>query len=70
MTTTDDLIDVQITNNGSIFSFRLMTQAAKDWVEENVQTESYQFMGSTLHVEHRYARDLAAGMQEAGLEIE
>ncbi len=62
--------DVIVHNGGSIFQFEPLTEAAKDWIEENVQAESWQFMGSSLCVEHRYAGDLAAGMIADGLVVE
>jgi hypothetical protein len=45
-------------------------QAGKDWITENVQTESWQWLGDTLAIESRFAAELADGMISAGLEIE
>jgi hypothetical protein len=58
--------DISIENHGTIFLFRLNTPAAAEWVSQNVQ-EDAQFFGDALAVEHRYAQDLAAGMQADGL---
>jgi len=58
--------DIQIENHGSIFLFRINSSAAHAWVSENVQDDA-QFFGDGLVVEHRYAADLAAAMQAAGL---
>lgn len=66
---TERTTDVIVTNHGSIFSFQPLTQAAKDWFEENVQIEDYQRLGGSICVEHRYARDLAQGIIDAGLEV-
>jgi hypothetical protein len=60
--------DVSIENHFSLFLFRLNTQAASDWVSENVQPDA-QFLGDALVVEPRYARELAVGMVAGGLEI-
>ncbi len=54
--------DISIENHGTIFLFRLNTPAAVEWVSQHVQ-EDAQFFGDALVVEHRYARDVAAGMQ-------
>ena len=58
--------DCLVENHGSIFLFRINSPAAYAWVSENVQDDA-QFLGDALVVEHRYARDLAAGMQADGL---
>jgi hypothetical protein len=59
--------DVNVTNHGSLLLFALLTNAAKDWVEENVAEP--QWFGYHLVCEHRYAADLVAGMRADGLEV-
>jgi hypothetical protein len=59
--------DIKIENHGSLFLFRLLTKAAREWVDENVATEGWEFMGNGLAVEHRMAAPLVEGMLEAGL---
>lgn len=60
-------IDFKVSNNGSTISFLLFSEAAKDWVVENVQLEAWQWMGtSTFIIDHRYADQLIAGMEDAG----
>ncbi len=61
--------DVLVVKHGSIFRFVLLTDAARQWVEENV-TDEHTMMGNALIVEHRYARDLADGMMKDGLKCE
>ncbi len=52
----------------SIYVFRLITPRAKAWVKENVQLESWQWMGdSSFAVDHRFVEDLAMGMKNAGM---
>ncbi len=60
--------DISIENHGTIFLFRLNTQAATEWVEEHVQSDA-QFFGDALVVEHRYARDLATAAVADGLAV-
>ncbi len=60
--------DISIENHGTIFLFRLNTQAATEWVEEHVQSDA-QFFGDALVVEHRYARDLAMAAVADGLAV-
>jgi hypothetical protein len=58
-------IDVTVRNEGTIWLFRPLTDAAKDWINENVG-ESLWWCDS-LACEHRYAPDLLGGMQDDGL---
>ncbi len=60
--------DVVVENHGSIFTFLPMTEAAQDWIRDNIQPDA-QWFGSALCVEARYAVDLAAGMQNDGLKL-
>lgn len=64
------MVDVTVQNEGTILLFHLNTEAAQEWVEHHVETESYQWFGPALVVEHRYADTLVAGMQNDGLEVE
>ena len=61
--------DVLVENHGSVFVFTPLTAAAREFVEEHVHLESYQWLGASFAVEHRYARDLAQGMIDDGLEV-
>lgn len=62
--------DVLVNNAGTLFTFCPLTARAKEWISENVQSESYQWLGATLCVEHRYAWGLAEGMKDAGLVLQ
>ena len=62
-------VDVLVSNHGSIFTFALLTDAAKDWVGEHVDPDA-QYFGGALVVEHRFAQDLADGMQGDGLQVQ
>lgn len=61
--------DIEVENGGSLFLFRPLTDAGREWLNENVAAESWQWFGGALAVEHRYAGDLAQGAQEAGLRV-
>ena len=62
--------DVCVENHGTLFTFILCTEAAEDWVDENVEIASHMWTNrKTFACEHRFAHDLAAGMQEAGLKV-
>jgi len=64
-TTTDVITD----RSGSIVGITPMTPAAREWIDENCQVESWQWMGLTLNVDHRYAADILEGMADDGLTI-
>jgi hypothetical protein len=59
--------DVLVANEGTVFLFNPLTKRAKDWIDDNVSSESWQWFGTTLVVDHRYAWGLAEGMTDAGL---
>ena len=62
--------DVKVANRGTLWQFILLTQAAKEWVEENVQIESYMRQGEDAFAcEHRYGPDLVQGMRDAELTV-
>jgi hypothetical protein len=62
--------DVLVANAGTVFTFCPLTARAKTWIDDNVQTESYQWLGNVLIVEHRYAWGLAQGMIDEGLVLQ
>ena len=62
-------VDAEVENHGTIFLVRPLTEAARDWLAENVSNES-QWFGAALVVEHRYAADLVDGMIGDGLNVQ
>lgn len=62
--------DVLVRNEGTVFVFCPLTSAAKDWVDDNVESEAYQWFGNALVVGHGFAWGLAQGMKDAGLVLE
>ena len=64
------MTDVTILNEGTLVGFQLNTLAARQWFEVNVGAEGWQWTGTILWVEHRYASALADGIAEAGLNLE
>ncbi len=63
------MTDVKIENCGTLFMFEPVTAEAKEWVDENLGLESWQWFGKRFAVEHRYAGDLIDGMAGDGLEL-
>ena len=60
--------DFLIADHGSIISIMPMTQAAK-WIDENVVSEPWQWLGGALCVDRRYARDLTDEITAAGFDL-
>jgi hypothetical protein len=53
----------------TVFLVEPLTQAASEWIVENVEGETTWLAGN-LAVEHRYIDALIDGMREAGLVVE
>lgn len=69
MQSTQSKADVLVENHGSILTFQPLTRRAEEWIKEHISTEGFHPNWPTLVVEHRYAGDLATGMQTAGLVV-
>jgi hypothetical protein len=63
-------VDVQISPVGSVVMFSVLTEQAIAWIEENLQLESWQWLGRAFAVEHRYAEELTAAMRADGLNLD
>ena len=61
--------DVLIRNEGTVWVFNPLTPAAKEWFDENVESESWQWLGTSLVVDHGFAMGLIQGIEDAGLAI-
>lgn len=57
--------DYLVENHGTIFMFTPMNAKARKWLRAHVQ-EDAQWLGDSLAVEHRYARDLADNLTGDG----
>ena len=61
--------DFSISDQGSIFLIRPLNEAARQWLDENVVSEPWQWVEGALCVETRFASDLVLEIEEAGFEI-
>jgi hypothetical protein len=61
--------DVLVENHGSVCIVQPMSEAAREWIDENVQTEGWQWIGGGLAVEPRCVENLVNGVMEAGLTV-
>lgn len=63
------MADLQITNHGSVFLLRALTEAGEAWVADHIGADAATF-GGAIAVEHRFIADIAAGALDDGLEVE
>ena len=61
-------MDIRIANHGSLFTATPVTDAGRDWIDENVGGETQWWCGG-LVVEHRFIDNLVDGMVGDGLEV-
>ena len=61
--------DMLVRNFGSIWQLFPLSQKASDWIDEHVESESWQWMGSSLVVDWRFVGPLLDGARAAGLEV-
>ena len=62
--------DVLVENHGSVFLLRPVSSTAREWINENVVSEDWQWFAGALACEPRLAHDLAQHMVEAGIVVE
>ena len=58
--------DFKIADHGSIITIRPVSEAARQWLAENVLSEPWQWLGGALCADHRLARDLVEEIVAAG----
>jgi hypothetical protein len=63
------MIDFRIADHGSIISIKPVSEAARTWVNENIVSEPWQWLGGALCVDVRCARDLIDEIAIQGFEI-
>jgi hypothetical protein len=61
--------DFKLHNDGSVVGFIPLTEAAHDFIRDNVHVEDWQWMGPGFFVDHRFAAPLIDGNQEHGLAV-
>ena len=61
--------DFQIADHGSIISIKPVSEAARQWVDENVVSEPWQWLGGALCVNVRCSRQLVDEIAAQGFEI-
>lgn len=64
------MTDVRMENHGTVVMLRPLTDAGRDWIEENVHAEGWQWFGGALACEPRMVEPVLQGMADAGLTVE
>lgn len=62
-------MDFIVTDYGSFASVHPRTALAREWIDRNVASESWQWRDDSLCVDGRFAANLVAGMVAAGFEV-
>lgn len=62
-------MDVSMENLGTIGIIQPLTLAGREWIDKNIATEDWQWMGGGLVCEPRMMNDIAKGMVNDGLEL-
>jgi hypothetical protein len=60
--------DFEVQNEGTIYLLRPLTPAARAWVAVHISDDA-QYFGDAVVVEHRYIRDIVAGIIADGLRV-
>ncbi len=63
------MTDFLIADHGSIILITPVSEAARQWLDENVVSEPWQWLDGALCAEHRFAGDLVDEIAAAGFEI-
>jgi virulence-associated protein VagC len=62
--------DVTVRDEGTVVVITPVSRRAKAWIENNLQAESWQWIGDAMVVERRYAAELGDAMRGEGLVVE
>lgn len=63
------MIDIHVTDHGSVVVLEPASDAARDWVAETVEVPAWAWLGRAFAVDHRLAQDIIDGAIDAGLAV-
>ena len=61
--------DFRLTYHGTITTITPLSDACREWLEENVEIEPWQRFGTSIAIEPRYVEQLAEAMIEEGFAV-
>lgn len=62
--------DVRIESDSSMVLITPVSYVGRQWIDENLQVEGWQWLGRSLAVDKRYAGPIVDGMIGDGLDVE
>lgn len=65
----DSSFDFEANFDGSFGQLRALSDEAKEWLDENVHSEPWQWLGPWLCIDGRYFVSLLEGIQEEGFAL-
>lgn len=66
---TSEQVDVEVKDEGSLILLIPKNSEAKQWMNDNLGLEEWQWYGGGAAIEYRYADDIIEGMQNDGLTV-
>lgn len=60
------MADFRITYHGSVATLDVLSEGVREWVEENVAYEPWQWLGRSLAIEPRMMETIHTALTEAG----
>jgi len=57
----------EVRDEGSVVLITPLSKLAREWTEENVQLEAWQWLGGGFAVDQGFADDILSGMADSGL---
>ena len=63
-------VDFRVVNHGTIAMVTPVTEAAKRWVQNNLDRSCLQYLGAAFAVEPRYLGTILEGISEVGLDFD
>lgn len=61
--------DVRVDAAGSIVVITPLTASGREWLDEHIESESWQWYAGGLCVDHRYAANIVHGMRDDDLAV-
>ena len=61
--------DIVVENHGSVVMLRAMTRTAALWLQDNVVSEPWQWMGNAVAAEPRMVQAVIDGAEAEGLKV-
>ena len=62
--------DVLVSGGGTVYLLEPCTEKAAAWIDENTESEDWQWFGHSLAVEHGYLDDIVFAMREDDLDVQ